>query len=61
MFTRMYGSEEYLCVNLLHDASVCALSDFNLCFCLFSGPAICVPAHCHAVLHICHHWNAGES
>lgn len=41
--------------------SVCALSDFNLCLCLFSGPAICVPAHCHAVFHLCHHWNAGES
>lgn len=25
-----------------------------------SGPAVCVSPHCNALLHICHHWDAGE-
>lgn len=24
-----------------------------------TGPALCVSAHRHAVLHLCHHWHAG--
>lgn len=24
------------------------------------GPALCLPADCHAVLHLCHYWDAGE-
>lgn len=25
-----------------------------------TGSAVCVPAHCHALLHLCHHRHAGE-
>lgn len=28
--------------------------------CFFLGSAVCLPAHCHVVLHLCHHWNAGK-
>jgi hypothetical protein len=26
---------------------------------LLAGAAICLSADCHAVFHLCHHWNAG--
>lgn len=26
----------------------------------FPGPSLCLPFDCHAFLHLCHHWDAGE-
>lgn len=51
---------DYVRMNLLYRIAVFALTDCTLYLCLFPGSAICLPAHRHAVLHLCHHWNAGE-
>ena len=51
------------CVCLyMRERNECAVSVSKLYSCgfFFSGSAICLPAHRHAVLHLCHHWNAGE-
>lgn len=37
----------------------------SMIYCFFGlllfplGPALCLPADCYALLHLCHHWDAG--